>query len=63
MADNYDSVCSLCGQEVKDGALYYCCPDCYRLHRKNQNGENAVEPNSTEEQLLNKIVESEQKQV
>lgn len=34
MPDNYDSVCSLCGKAVDEDALYYCCSECRRIHKR-----------------------------
>ena len=36
MPDNYDNVCGLCGKLVDEGMLYYCCPECHRVHKKKQ---------------------------
>jgi len=37
MSNNYDAICAICGQEVNADTLYYCCPECHRKHRTQNN--------------------------
>jgi Zn finger protein HypA/HybF involved in hydrogenase expression len=63
MADNYDSVCAICGQTVNADTLYYCCPKCHKTHKeKRSNNEVAENGNANEKEVFNGIVESESKQ-
>jgi len=62
MADNYDNVCAICGQEVHADTLYYCCPECHRTHRDKRCGkEEDRTTDMTEKVVLNQILESEPK--
>jgi len=59
MADNYDNVCSICGQIVNTDTLYYCCPECHRMLKVERNEEVNREGCATNKELLDEIRETE----
>jgi len=60
MADNYDDVCSLCGRAVNTDTLYYCCPECHKMHRRQKDNDKNECDSVTKEafKCLNQIEES-----
>lgn len=34
MADDYECICSLCGEKLNGDIAFYCCEECYKRHRK-----------------------------
>ena len=53
MPDNYDSICSICGKLVDEGTLYYCCPECHRIHKQKNNQEQVNKQGDDKDAVLN----------